>query len=221
MALNAYRYRFYGGSSTAEQDFLLAMQAKGYTAASVMETVDQSMIGVPPMRWIAATYVRYPIGTTAIGTLTMTANRSYATGVYVPYGASIDRVAVEVTTAGGAGSVIRFGLYADSNGAPGALISDDGTVDSATTGFKEDTVAYTSLTAGLYWIVTSAQVGTAPTVRTVSAPLETVAPYRSTTLSNTPDSWCVYGSNITGAMPSSYGAITNHLNGPLIALRVA
>jgi len=221
MALNAYRYRFYGGSSTAEQDFLLAMQAKGYTAASVLETVDQSMIGVPPMRWQTGTYVRNPVGTTAVGTLAMTLSRSYATAVYVPYGASIDRASVEITAAGGAGSVVRFGLYSDLNGAPGTLISDDGTVDSSTTGFKEDTVAWTELTASLYWVVTVAQVGTAPTVRTVSTPIETIAPYRSTTLTNTPDAWCVYGGNITGALPSSFGAITAHTNGPMVIVRVA
>ena len=221
MALNAYRYRFYGGDSGAEQAFLLSMAAKGYTAAAVMETVDQTMVGVPPMRWNAATYVRFPIGAATVGTLSLTQNRSFATGIYVPSGGSIDRVAVEVTTAGGAGSVFRMGLYSDSNGAPGALISDEGTVDSATTGFKEDTVAWTDLTGGLYWIVTAAQVGTAPTVRSVTTPTATAAPYRSTSLTNTPDSWCVYGANITGAMPASFGAITAHLLGPMVIVRAA
>lgn len=45
MALNAYRYRFYGGDSGAEQAFLLSMYAKGYTAASVMNATDQVLTG--------------------------------------------------------------------------------------------------------------------------------------------------------------------------------
>lgn len=45
MALNAYRYRFYGGDSGAEQAFLLSMYAKGYTAASVMSATDQVLTG--------------------------------------------------------------------------------------------------------------------------------------------------------------------------------
>ena len=45
MALNAYRYRFYGGDSGAEQAFLLSMYDKGYTAASVMSATDQVLTG--------------------------------------------------------------------------------------------------------------------------------------------------------------------------------
>ena len=45
MALNAYRYRFYGGDSGAEQAFLLQMYAAGYTAASVFEATDQVLTG--------------------------------------------------------------------------------------------------------------------------------------------------------------------------------
>ena len=45
MALNAYRYRFYGGDSGAEQAFLLSMYAKGYTAASVLSATDSVLTG--------------------------------------------------------------------------------------------------------------------------------------------------------------------------------
>lgn len=223
MALNAYRYRFYGGDSGAEQAFLLSMYAKGYTAATLMRVTDQTVTqGAVPLNWATGTYTRTPMGTSGVATASATVSRSFATGIYVPYGKSIDRVAIECTTVGGAGSVMRIGLYTDSNGSPGTLINDAGTVDTAVgTGMKELTVAWSNLTGGLYWIVTVAQVGTAPTVRTASAAFTSIAPYRATTVSNTPDSWQVYGANITGALPASYGSVTGTTTGPLVVVRAA
>lgn len=78
---------------------------------------------------------------------------------------TLDRIGIEVTGAGGVGSVIRLGLYADNGeGFAGALILDAGTVDSTGTGVKEITVSQ-AVSAGLYWLAYVAQVGTAPTVR--------------------------------------------------------
>jgi hypothetical protein len=56
----------------------------------------------------------------------------------------IDRLCIEVTTAGSAGAVIRLGAYAFSptGSLPvGGLLVDGGTVDATTTGAKEITVS--------------------------------------------------------------------------------
>ena len=175
-----------------------------------------------PVTWTVGTYQRTPMSTTAVQTVALTLNRSYATAIYVPSGSSIDRVAIEVTSAGGTGSVVRFGLYTDSDGKPGSKLFDAGTVDTAaSTGFKELTVSWRNLDGGWYWILTVPQVGTGPTVRQPAAPMSGFAPYRSATAGNTPDSWWVYGAAISGALPSSFGAVTGTVSGPLVLFRAA
>ena len=178
-------------------------------------------IGAIPLRWKTGTYIRTPMGTTAVGTTGLTLNRSFCTGLYVPQGGAIDRVGIEVTTVGGAGSVTRIGLYADNNGLPGELLFDAGTVDTATaTGYLQATVNWTGLNDGLYWVATVPQVGTAPIVRSVSAPLSGFAPYRNTSISNNPDNWGVYGQNMTGALAQTF-TFAATTGAPLILIRCA
>lgn len=72
---------------------------------------------------------------------------------------------LNVTTAGAAGAIIRFGLYQDNNGIPGALIVDAGTVAADTTGFKAVTIS-AMLAPGLYWTSVASQgPSTQPTVK--------------------------------------------------------
>lgn len=179
-------------------------------------------IGGVPLKWKAGTYIRTPMGTTAIATNGLTVNRSFCTGLYVPRGGAIDRVGIEVTTVGGTGSVVRIGLYADSDGLPGTLLFDAGTIDTATAiGYIQATVNWTGLNDGLYWIATVPQVGTpAPVVRSVSTPLGGLAPYRPTSISNNPDAWGVYGQNMTGALASTF-TFTAAVGPPLILVRCA
>ena len=176
-------------------------------------------IGAIPLRWKAGTYVRTPMGTTAVGTVGLNKDRSYCTGLYVPRGGGIDRVGIEVTVVGGAGSVTRIGLYADNDGVPGSLLFDAGTIDTATaTGFIQATVNWTNLNDGLYWVATVPQVGTGPTFRSVSTPLGGFAPYRPTGISNNPDSWGVYGQVMTGALAATF-TLTAQIGVPLILIR--
>lgn len=59
-------------------------------------------------------------------------------------------ISIEVTT-GGAGDVCHVGIYADSNGLPGALIVDSGEIDCSSTGTKAVTISVT-LAVGNYWL---------------------------------------------------------------------
>lgn len=75
------------------------------------------------------------------------------------------QLGLNVTTAGAAGATLRFGLYADNNNIPGALIVDTGTVAADTTGFKSATIS-AMLAPGLYWKSVSSQIaGVQPTVK--------------------------------------------------------
>jgi hypothetical protein len=113
--------------------------------------------------------------------------------------------AIGVLSSGGgaAGSVIRFGIYADNgSGYPGARIIDCGTAASTGTGVISVTTSI-ALTPGLVWLtcVAQGQAGTQPTVygaytsRTAfalgtSQPVGYVESYQ--------------GGTISGALPASF-----------------
>jgi hypothetical protein len=92
----------------------------------------------------------------------------YLTPIYIPRAVILDRIAIETTVAGSAGSVIRLGIYAANEyGAPGALVLDAGTVDAtAAPGVLE---AATDVRAGpgLYYLAAASQGAptTPPTMR--------------------------------------------------------
>lgn len=74
----------------------------------------------------------------------------------------------EITTAGGAGSVTRFGIHNDDRGQPtGGVRFDAGAADATTTGFKGWTGLNVSLPAGEYWIEIASQGGD-PTYRSLN-----------------------------------------------------
>lgn len=99
------------------------------------------------------------------GGSTLNANYAYALPVLVERSITVDRIGVNVGIGGGAGSVVRLGIYDDTatGGGPGALIVDGGTVDTTGTGIKEVSVSQ-ALVPGVYWLVAAAQVGTSPQV---------------------------------------------------------
>lgn len=102
----------------------------------------------------------------ASGTLAMTASKLYFTPASFAPG-QLDRIALYVTSGGGAGSVIRVGIYAAAaNGLPGALLADLGTQVSTGTGALEWTT--TASVNGLVMLAAVAQVGTAPTIAGLS-----------------------------------------------------
>ncbi len=58
-----------------------------------------------------------------------------------------------------ASSTIRLGVRADSDGTPGTLIVDGGTVDASTAGIKTTTIAWTPASRTRYWVSATAQGG--------------------------------------------------------------
>jgi hypothetical protein len=111
-----------------------------------------------------------------------------------------------VTSAGGATSVTRLGLYANGEGRPGALILDAGTVATATTGVKSITGLYAPLRPGWYWLVMSAQVNaTTPTFRSINALNSIYSVPTSTAPSGAaPTTTGVSATGVTGALPYQF-----------------
>ncbi len=97
---------------------------------------------------------RYITGTTAAagtGSVSELANRLLAGQCFIRHPIRIDRIGVNVTTAIASGSV-RLGIYESlASGLPGSLILDAGTIDAATTGFKEITIDQALDGPRMYW----------------------------------------------------------------------
>jgi hypothetical protein len=115
---------------------------------------------------------------------------------------TINSIALEVATNGGAGSKSRLGIYAD-NGIvhPGRLLIDTGETDNSTIGVKDITISPALvLTNGLYWI-TGALDGLG-TIKTINNPVNFIG----TTAANFDYpgvSWYRTG-NYTSGLPSTF-----------------
>lgn len=161
----------------------------------------------------------------AAGNTTRSPNdgQGWFTPVVIGRTITVDRLGIE-TTAGGAGSVLRFGIYADDGfGRPlGGLVVDGGTADSSGTGDVTVTISQV-LQPGIYWLCLVRQGGSAPTVRAVNGVglgIVGGATLSTATQANL-GGWNTSASSITGALPA-----TPTLNGqaaaiPLTSYRVA
>lgn len=123
----------------------------------------------PPVPPGAVGAFLYPacIPTTAATTGTLSANTLYFLPFAVADACTVDRLAIEVTGATGAGKA-HVGIFTnDSLAVPGDLLVDSGEISLATTGVKTSTVS-TALAPGWYWSAFVTNAG-GVTFRTVPA----------------------------------------------------
>lgn len=96
------------------------------------------------------------------GTQAGTAGRVFLTPLWIPRSAIISRISINVSTAGGASTSLRLGLYNDNGGTPdgGALLEDSGNIAATSTGVKTFTLgSQRYLEAGLYWLAYETEDG--------------------------------------------------------------
>ncbi len=106
---------------------------------------------------------------------TLTANRLYATPLYVAQPTTFNQTRVVVTTAI-AGSTLRLGVYSiASNGVPNTLVADLGTIDTSVVGERVSPTISLTLPRGLYWLsgAANADIG----VKVVDSPAGMTAVY--------------------------------------------
>ena len=142
-----------------------------------------------------------PVGT--IGTGAPAVNAEVLTPVYL-WAGTISQLAVEVTTAGAAGSLIRLGIRngGTPSSRPGTLLIDAGTVAATTTGTKTITISQAIATTGWYWVSYTAQTA-APTVRTVLPQGDIVVPGPTFAAGlGVPSGW-QNSASVSGALPSA------------------
>lgn len=94
----------------------------------------------------------YPISG-ASGTAALGADRIFAHPFYVARDMTLDRLAIDITSAGAGSTVARLGIYNNgTNCYPGTLVLDAGTVAADGVAVVAATISQ-ALTRGLYWLV--------------------------------------------------------------------
>lgn len=144
---------------------------------------------------------------------------------------TLDDMGVQVTSAGGAGSVCRVGVYQDDGtGYPGDLLFDAGTIDTTSTGTR--TVAANGagaisevVTRGLYWLACVAQTS-APAqwmVRSHDGGGGLLAPVGAADVADIASgrtAWSQTG--VSGALPATFTATAASVDvGHFVAVRLA
>jgi hypothetical protein len=135
-----------------------------------------------------------------------TLNKLYAVPFYVGASQAFDRIAVANVT-GVATAVMRVGIYADTNGVPGALIHEaSATIDLSTgTGVKEVTINQTL--GGKVWLAAVPQVALPSAILRLGhimlPEVGTTSPY------NAFGGYCVSQTGVTGALPDPWGSTVN------------
>lgn len=162
------------------------------------------------------------------GTAGTVANAMVLIPVFFSGTKTLDRIAVEVTTAAAA-STVRLGIYDDdgTGGQPGTLIADFGTVSSATTGVKELTISQ-SVSGLVYfaYVSSSSSVDLRCLVRSTGTNAAFNMFYYGTANTDpfaaAPTVWRRTG--VTGALPTPAGATatasSNTAGSVIVAARV-
>lgn len=105
-----------------------------------------------------------------------------------------------------ASSEFRPGIYRNSNGLPGALVSDGGTLSCAATAFVEATISVT-LDRGWYWIGGAGQVVN-PNISTISGSGNVVGQQVPGVGSPMGAAMSYYLLSVSGALPDPFGTPT-------------
>jgi hypothetical protein len=140
----------------------------------------------------------------ATANIAITANRLYAYPLFIARNLTIDRIAMEVATAGAGGTKVRLGIYNGdgTNLYPGSLLLDAGEVAVDSTGIKTITISQ-ALTKGLYWVAMVSD-GT-PTVKANSNVTRSYwMGIRGTSYSYHQQGW--YVAHTYGALPDPFTA---------------
>jgi len=155
---------------------------------------------------------------TGTGTVTPSADVLHFIPIFVRNPMTADRIGIEVTTGGDAGSVCRLGIYRDNGQIyPGTLLVDAGTVSTAGIAALTITISQ-ALSTGCWWLAAATQTASAnPQYRTSTGQPYTIP---SGSLSATGHSGRSQ-TGVTGALPATAAPTTVVANCPRPQLRLA
>lgn len=143
----------------------------------------------------------------ATTTLLLLANRVYLLPILIGSKRTPAQLGAWVTTGGSTGAVLRYGIYANLNGAPDALVVDLGTVAAETTSATATLTSNVELPAGLHWLAVAGQGG--PTIQpTLRATLFGNPAVGMTAISNFGVPGYLANGTVSGALPSTMAGVT-------------
>lgn len=149
--------------------------------------------------------------------VTMTQNIGFALALWPGMACTLEKVSVEVTVA--VTGNLRTGLYEDSAGVPGDLIQDFGTISSGSTGLKTWSPTPIALRPVLYWLVVAQQGSGSVGMRSHSASDPLVgSDTASVSLASSRNAY--YRNSVSGALPSSFGAVDGATSGPAFLVQL-
>lgn len=155
-------------------------------------------------------------------TATTTTGRLRLVPWYLPNAITINRIGAEVTSPGDAGSKFRIGIYADSNGIPGSLVLDAGTINGDSATVQEITVSQ-FLAPGAYWIGGATQVVTTtqPTLRVTNSPSAASVPAGTIIPASAAGFVGLYADSVTSALPATFTPGAASANAARVFVKVA
>jgi uncharacterized coiled-coil protein SlyX len=198
-----------------------ALQTQVATNTSTITALQARVLAMPPF---AAGNAYGPLG--GAFTFDLPHGELQFVPIYVPPGsAPIKAIACEVTAAGGAGRVVRMGIWQDTgSGAPGALLRDAGTKSVTTIGGQVSNLATAldlSANGAYVWVGVAAQVasGYATTVRvpTLRGVIGHIPGVRSV-MSGESSTSLVAASTFTGAFTANPAVGPDITGGPRLTL---
>lgn len=151
----------------------------------------------------------WPVGTWfqpegSANTTQAAADRNYFVPIWIPERRTLSAMSIDMTTSAvGAGSVFRLGIYdADVNGIPRNLLLDAGTVDSTVAaGILQKTGLSLPLNRGLIYATAVSQIAlTQPFFRFAGGFNRWILP--TTNATPTPNRSCYYETGVAGALPA-------------------
>jgi hypothetical protein len=201
---------------------LVRLLADGSVAAGRIALLTDPVLGPAPLsigRYYAAGFGGQ------ITTEALTIDREYAVPVDLDRASrTFDRIGISVSTAGTAGSVVRLGIRdTGADGLPGALISDFGTVDSATTGDKELVInrTVTPSFGRRVWLTAAPQVAV-PTLRVFSVSHHPAISANSLAGVYQGGALAFQATGVAGALPAMYPTPGSpRTQAPVIAYRLS
>lgn len=155
------------------------------------------------------------VGTT--GAAASTQSRLTAVPFFVNRTVTIDKIAVNITTAGATSSTVALGIYEDvrdmQGGYPGSLApGSTGSIAADSIGFKEATISV-ALTPGLYWLGAAAQGGTPSWTGLTNGNSQLVG-YQAVGSAAGRAGWVQDG--VTGALPMTFTTSANAQGNPAL-----
>lgn len=161
---------------------------------------------------------RYVRSSGSVSSSALTQSVEYASPVFFHKAVTLNRLGVAVT-ATAASSTIRLGIRNDSDGVPGTVVLDAGTIDSASTTGEFFITISQALSPGWYWFTATPQGG-APSANIITAHNAYISGHTSYNTGFTGNQNAFTQTGVTGALGSTF-TISNINFGVVVVARVA